>query len=79
MADLQRCRAKIDVASSKLADFPRAIEEQKSKLRISAKRFTDLSKEIKPLPGSDAEDREVVKGIDSIRLRAIEAIRKFLS
>lgn len=78
LVKLRQCRVKISEAELKLADLPKAIDEQKAKLKASAKHLAGLTKALKTVPGSDAEDAKAIEEVDSIRQRAISAIQSFL-
>lgn len=56
MARLEECNAKLAMEKQKLADLPRAREEQRSRLRSAIKNVADMTKSLKVIPGTDAQD-----------------------
>lgn len=79
LAELEACNAELSLEEQKLADLPRTIEEQKSKLKSLIKHITDLNKSMKVIPGSDAADAQAIEEIEQIRQRAISAIQKLVT
>lgn len=79
LAELEACNAELSLEEQKLADLPRAIEEQKSKLKSSIRHLADLNKSMKVIPGSDAADAQAIEEIEQIRQRAISAIQKLVT
>jgi small-conductance mechanosensitive channel len=61
-----------------LADLPKAIEEQRSKLKALTKHLPAQTKAMKLVPGSDAEDAKIIDEVNHIRLHAISTIQNFL-
>jgi hypothetical protein len=59
--------------------LPKTIEDQKSKLKASAKHLAELTKSLKPISSSDAADAKTIDEVDQIRHRAISAIQKYIS
>jgi hypothetical protein len=59
--------------------LPKAIEDQRSKLKVSVKHLAELTKFLKVIPGSDATDAQIIDEADQIRQRAISAIQKYVS
>mgnify|MGYP003703264437 FL=1 len=79
MAQLQECNAELDMEYKKLADLPQAVEEQKAKLKSAIKNVADMTKSLKVIPGTDAQDAQAIEEVNQIRQRAISAIQKYLS
>ncbi len=79
LAELEQCNAQLALEQAKLADLPKAIEDQKSKLKASIKHLTKLTKSLKPIPGTDAADAKMIDEVDQIRQRAISAIQRNIS
>ncbi|BAD54732.1 aminotransferase-like protein [Oryza sativa Japonica Group] len=78
-AQLEECNAELDLEKQKLSDLPNAIEEQKSRLRSAIKNVADMTKSLKVIPGTDAQDAQAIKEVEQIRQRAVSAIQCFLS
>ena len=79
LAQLQECNAELDLEHKKLADLPRVVEEQKAKLKSAIKNVTDMTKSLKIIPGTDAQDAQAIEEVEQIRQRAISAIQQYLS
>jgi hypothetical protein len=63
----------------KLADLPKSIEEQKARLKSAIKHVADLTKSLKVIPGTDAQDAQAIEEVEQIRQKAISAIQRYLS
>jgi hypothetical protein len=63
----------------KLADLPKSIEEQKARLKSAIKHVAELTKSLKVIPGTDAQDAQAIEEVEQIRQRAISAIQQYLS
>nr|ABA92077.1 transposon protein, putative, unclassified [Oryza sativa Japonica Group] len=61
LAQLEECNTELDMEQKKLADFPMSIEEQKAKLKLAIKNVTDLTKCLKVIPGTDAQDAQAIE------------------
>jgi small-conductance mechanosensitive channel len=79
LAQLQECNAELDMEHKKLADLPQAVEEQKARLKSAIKNVADLTKSLKVIPGTDAQDAQAIEEVEQIRQRAISAIQRYLS
>nr|BAI39834.1 aminotransferase-like protein [Oryza sativa Indica Group]BAI39965.1 aminotransferase-like protein [Oryza sativa Indica Group] len=79
LAELEKCEAEISSEEQRLADFPRAIEEQRSKIRKSIKHLSDLSKSLKVILGTNVTNAQAIDDIEQIRQRAISATNKLVS
>ena len=79
IAQLEECNAKLDLEKQKLANLPNAVEEQKSRLRSAIKNVADMTKSLKVIPGTDAQDIQAIEEVDQIRQRAVSAIQRYLS
>jgi hypothetical protein len=79
IAQLEECNAELDHEKQKLANLPSAVEEQKSRLRSAIKNVADMTKSLKVIPGTDAQDIQAIEEIDQIRQRALSAIQRYLS
>lgn len=71
--------ANVSSEEKKLADLPRAIEEQRLKLKKSIKHLSNLSKSLKVIPSTDALDAQAIEEVEQIRHRAVSAINDLLS
>nr|ABA98767.1 hypothetical protein LOC_Os12g33710 [Oryza sativa Japonica Group] len=79
LAELEQCNAQLAVEEQKLADLPKAIKDQKSKLKASIKHLADQIKSLKIIPGTDVADVQAIDEVDQIRQRAISAIQRYVS
>jgi len=61
LAQLQECNAELDIEHKKLADLPKSVEEQKARLKSAIKNVADLTKSLKFIPGTDAQDAQPLK------------------
>nr|BAD36492.1 aminotransferase-like [Oryza sativa Japonica Group]BAD69139.1 aminotransferase-like [Oryza sativa Japonica Group] len=75
LAQLEECNAELDIEHKKIADLPKSVEEQKAKL----KNVVDLTKSLKVISGTDAQDAQAIEEVEQIRQRAISAIQQYLS
>ncbi len=79
IAQLEECNAELALEQKKLADLPKAVEEQKSRLKSAIRNVADLTKSLKVIPGTDAQDIQAIEEADQIRQRAVSAIQRYLS
>jgi Protein of unknown function (DUF1409). len=79
LAQLQECNAELDLEHMKLADLPQAVKEQKARLKSAIKNVAEMTKSLKVIPGTDAQDAQAIEEINQIRQRAISAIQRYLS
>nr|ABA95995.1 hypothetical protein LOC_Os12g08500 [Oryza sativa Japonica Group] len=79
LAQLEECNAELDIEHKKLADLPKSIEEQKVRLKSAIKHVTDLTKSLKVIPGTDAQDAQAIEEVEQIRQKVISAIQRYLS
>nr|AAX95939.1 hypothetical protein LOC_Os11g22930 [Oryza sativa Japonica Group]AAX95993.1 Protein of unknown function (DUF1165), putative [Oryza sativa Japonica Group]ABA93080.1 hypothetical protein LOC_Os11g22930 [Oryza sativa Japonica Group] len=79
IAQLEECNAELYQVGQKLANLPSAIEEQKSRLRSAIKNVADMTKSLKVISGTDAEDIQAIKEVDQIRQGTVSAIQCYLS
>uniref|UniRef100_A0A0D9XIW2 Uncharacterized protein n=1 Tax=Leersia perrieri TaxID=77586 RepID=A0A0D9XIW2_9ORYZ len=75
---LAQVKENIKVAKGKIVDHPSTVKDSKEKVANAIRHARDLKKNLKPVPGTDAEDAAVIDEADMIRLRAIEAINHLL-
>uniref|UniRef100_A0A0E0DPE3 DUF1409 domain-containing protein n=1 Tax=Oryza meridionalis TaxID=40149 RepID=A0A0E0DPE3_9ORYZ len=67
LAQLQECNAELDLEHKKLADLPKSVEEQKARLKSAIKNVVDLTKSLKVIPGTDAQDAQAIEESNSGR------------
>nr|BBF89811.1 aminotransferase-like protein [Oryza sativa f. spontanea] len=67
------------IAQLEESDLPQAIEEQKARLKSAIKNVADMTKSLKVIPGTDAQDAQAIEEVEQIRQRAISAIQRYLS
>nr|BAD54657.1 aminotransferase-like protein [Oryza sativa Japonica Group] len=79
LAQLQECNAELDLEHKKLDDLPQAVEKQKAKLKSAIKNVADMTKALKVIPGTNAQDAQAIEEVEQIRQRAISAIQHYLS
>nr|CAH66113.1 OSIGBa0145B03.1 [Oryza sativa] len=79
IAQLEECNAELDLEKQKLADLPNAVEDQKSRLRSAIKNVADMTKSLKIIPGTDAQDAQAIEEVEQTRQRAVSAIQCYLS
>lgn len=64
LAELEQCNAQIAIEEQKLADLPKATEDQRSKLKSFVKYLTELTKYLKVISGADAADAQIIDEVD---------------
>nr|AAG59649.1 hypothetical protein [Oryza sativa Japonica Group] len=79
LAQLEECNAELDIEHKKLTDLPKSVEEQKARLRSAIKNVVDMTKSLKVIFGTDAQDAQAIEEVEQIRQRAILAIQRYLS
>jgi chromosome segregation ATPase len=79
LAELEQCNAQIALEQQKLTDLPKAIENQKSKLKASVKHLANLTKSLKVIPSTDETNAQIIDEVDQIRQKAISAIQRYVS
>nr|AAX95999.1 hypothetical protein LOC_Os11g22870 [Oryza sativa Japonica Group] len=79
IAQLEECNAEMALEQKKLTDIPKAVEEQKSRLKLAIRNVADLTKSLKVIPGTDAQDIQAIEEVDQISQRAVSAIQRNLS
>nr|AAU89175.1 hypothetical protein LOC_Os03g43210 [Oryza sativa Japonica Group]ABF97754.1 hypothetical protein LOC_Os03g43210 [Oryza sativa Japonica Group] len=79
LAQLQECNAELDLEYEKLTDLPQAVEEQKARLKSAIKNVADMTKSLKVISGTDAQDAQAIEEVEQIRQRAISAIQRYLT
>jgi hypothetical protein len=61
IAQLEECNAEFDLEKQKLADLPSAVEEQKSRLKSAIRNVADMTKSLKVIPRTDAQDAQAIE------------------
>uniref|UniRef100_A0A0E0C1I0 Aminotransferase-like protein n=1 Tax=Oryza meridionalis TaxID=40149 RepID=A0A0E0C1I0_9ORYZ len=79
LAQLQECKAELHMGQEKLANLPKAIEEQKSRLKLAIRNVADMTKSLKVIPGTNAQDTQAIEEVEQIRQRAVSAIQRYMS
>nr|BAD31893.1 aminotransferase-like protein [Oryza sativa Japonica Group] len=79
IAQLEECNAELDLEKQKLANLPNAVEEHKSILKSAIKNVADMTKSLKIIPGTDAQDIQAIEEVVQIRQRVVSAIQCYLS
>nr|AAQ56309.1 putative myosin heavy chain [Oryza sativa Japonica Group] len=79
IAQLEECNAELNLEQKKLADLPKVIEEQKSRLKSAIRNVPDMTKSLKIIPGTDAQDAQAIEEVEQIRQRVVLAIQQYLS
>ncbi|XP_066163737.1 uncharacterized protein YGR130C-like [Oryza sativa Japonica Group] len=79
IAQFEECNAELDLEKQKLANLPNAVEEQTSRLRSAIKKVADMTKSLKVIPGTDAQDIQPIEEVEQIRQQAVSAIQRYLS
>lgn len=79
LAQLQECNAELDLEHKKLVDLPQSVEEQKARLKSAIKNVADMTKSLKFISETDAQDAQAIEEVEQIRQRAILAIQRYLS
>nr|AAN64469.1 hypothetical protein [Oryza sativa Japonica Group]ABF97061.1 hypothetical protein LOC_Os03g35730 [Oryza sativa Japonica Group] len=67
LAQLQECNTELDLEHKKLADLPRSVEEQKARLKSAIKNVANLTKSLKIIPRTDAQDAQAIEEVEQIR------------
>ena len=64
LAQLQECNAELDLEHKKLADLPKAVEEQKAKLKSAIRNVADMTKSLIVILGTDAQDAQAIEEVE---------------
>ncbi len=67
LAQLEECNAELDLEQQKLANLPKAVEEQKSRLKSAIRNVADMTKSLKVIPSADAQDIQAIAELEEIR------------
>jgi len=78
LKELNRVNQAIDIADHDLSQIPPAIAKLEKDKQKHARQAYQLHKSLRPIPGSSADNNQVIENIDQIRLRAIKVIREAL-
>ena len=78
LRELNNVNQAIDTADHDLSQIPPAIARLEEDKQKHARQAYQLHKSLRPIPGSSADNSQVIENIDQIRLRAIKVIRESL-
>ena len=78
MKELEQVRKEIQDCDQELTNLPEIVGKTKENLLTKIHQAINLQKNIKEVPGSDANNQRQIADIDQLRLRAIDAIRNVL-
>ena len=78
LKELNRVNQAIDIADHDLSQIPPAIAKLEKDKQKHARQAYQLHKSFRPIPGSSADNNQVIENIDQICLRAIKVIREAL-
>ena len=78
LKELNRVNQAIDIADHDLSQILPAITKLEEDKQKHARQANQLHKSLRPIPGSSADNNQVIENIDQIRLRAIKVIREAL-
>ena len=76
--ELKLLEAEIATEENNLENLPKTIENMKSALATQVRKAVSLHKKINNIPGSSSDDQKTIDDTDGIRLRALNAVQKFL-
>jgi len=78
LRELNKVNQAIDTADHDLSQIPPAIARLEEDKQKHAHQAYQLHKSLRSIPGSSADNSQVIENIDQIRLRVIKVIRKAL-
>ena len=78
LQELSQVNQAIDTVDHDLFQIPPAIARLEEDKQKHARQAYQLHKSLRPIPGSSADNNQVIENIDKIRLRAIKVIREAL-
>ena len=78
LQELNRINQEIDTADNDLSQIPSAITRLEEEKQKHARQAYQLHKSLRLIPGSSANDNQVIENIDQICLCAIKVIREAL-
>ena len=78
LQELNKVNRAIDTADHDLSQIPSAITRLEEEKQKHARQAYQLHKSLRLIPGSSANDNQVIENIDQICLRAIKVIREAL-
>ena len=78
LRELNNVNQAIDTADHDLSQIPPAIARLEEDKQKHARQAYQLHKSLRPIPGSSADNSQVIENIDQICLRAIKVIREAL-
>ena len=78
LQELSQVYQAIDTVDHDLSQIPPAITKLEEDKKKYARQAYQLHKSLQPIPGSSADNNQVIENIDQIRLLAIKVIREAL-
>jgi chromosome segregation ATPase len=78
LQELTKVNQAIDIADQDLFQIPSAITRLEGERQKHARQAYQLHKSLRPIPGSSADNNQVIENVDQIRLCAIKVIREAL-
>ena len=72
LQELTKVNQAIDIADQDISQIPSAITRLEGERQKHARQAYQLHKSLRPIPGSSADNNQVIENIDQIRLRAIK-------
>jgi len=78
LQELNRVNQAIDTVDHNLSQIPSAITRLEEEKQKYARQAYQLHKSLRPIPGSSADNNQVIENVDQIRLCAIKVIREAL-
>jgi chromosome segregation ATPase len=78
LQELNRVNQAIDTADHDLSQIPPAIARLEEEKQKHGRQAYQLHKSLRAIPGSSADNNQVIENIDQIRLHAIKVIREAL-
>ena len=78
MRELSKVNQAIDTTDHDLSQIPPAIARLEEDKQKYVRKAYQLHKSLQPIPGSSADNNQVIENIDQIRMRAIKVNREAL-
>ena len=78
LRELSKVNQAIDTTDHDLSQIPPAIARLEEDKQKYVRKAYQLHKSLQPIPGSSADNNQIIENIDQIRLRAIKVIREAL-
>jgi len=78
LRELSKVNQAIDTTDHDLSQIPPAIARLEEDKQKYVRKAYQLHKSLQPIPGSSADNNQVIENIDQIRMRAIKVNREAL-